>query len=219
MKKRLLLQALSAIAEIDRPVDIGRTKTSRESDQLIDDFSIVLAAFVTAWLLKGFFTQAEQQQLTQGFHLHAERQYLLGQAYADKATDAPKPLTRKDLDAIEELAKKAQQDFVQSLATTPLKLGPGAESKIEQALRNVAGQTSSDLGVRALNKGTTSHARLVIFATRRDSRVCPICEDHDGDVYEVDPLTGIIKNGPLIPDDTHPNCRCRYLVFASGAEE
>lgn len=42
------------------------------------------------------------------------------------------------------------------------------------------------------------------FTTQSDDRVCPICEDLEGnEYYEED-------DRPDIPDDTHPNCRCYY---------
>lgn len=75
-----------------------------------------------------------------------------------------------------------------------------------QARRN-----ASDSGMKSLNQGSLSNPTLEVqFVTRRDDRVCPICEDIDGDTFNVDPTTGII-DGPLIPDDLHHNCRCRYL--------
>lgn len=75
------------------------------------------------------------------------------------------------------------------------------------------GLLSSVTAIMALNQGTLSNAtRQVEFVTRRDDRVCQICESLDGFRYDVDPITHII-DGPLIPDDTHINCRCRYLLI------
>ena len=69
---------------------------------------------------------------------------------------------------------------------------------------------TSDASIEALNDGTTTIARTVIFVSRRDDRVCSKCEDLDGDIFDVDPNTGIV-DGPLIPDDLHLRCRCRYF--------
>jgi hypothetical protein len=77
---------------------------------------------------------------------------------------------------------------------------------------SVGALIASDMGLRSLNKGTVSQVDRVQFVTRRDMKVCPICEALDGNIYDVDPVTKIIINGPVIPDDTHPNCRCRYLI-------
>jgi len=53
----------------------------------------------------------------------------------------------------------------------------------------------------------------VEFTTENDSRVCPICEDLDRDVYQID---DDLK--PVIPDDTHPNCRCYYVYEGTNEE-
>lgn len=81
-----------------------------------------------------------------------------------------------------------------------------------QLAESAAKRESSDSGIKSLNEGTISVSRLVIWATREDDSVCPICEELNGEIYGVDTQTGII-DGPLPVEDTHPNCRCRYLVF------
>lgn len=82
-----------------------------------------------------------------------------------------------------------------------------------QLAEEEARRESLNSGIKALNEGTLSMALgQVIFATREDDKVCPICEDFNGEIFDVDTLTKIIS-GPTIPDETHPNCRCRYLVF------
>lgn len=52
----------------------------------------------------------------------------------------------------------------------------------------------------------------VVFTTQRDNRVDDkICLQLSGIAFEIDdPLR------PLIPDDTHPNCRCYYVDQATG---
>lgn len=91
--------------------------------------------------------------------------------------------------------------------------------KIDQSER-LAKPTSSDSGTKALSEGTTSAIEntaqfSVIFVTEEDDRVCPICQEFEGIEYQVDPDTRIIINAPVIPDDTHPNCRCRYMIIDS----
>ena len=53
----------------------------------------------------------------------------------------------------------------------------------------------------------------VVFTTQRDNRVDDkICLKLAGIAFDVDdPLR------PLIPDDTHPNCRCYYVDEVTGA--
>ena len=52
----------------------------------------------------------------------------------------------------------------------------------------------------------------VVFTTQRDNRVDDkICLQLSGIAFTIDdPLR------PLIPDDTHPNCRCYYVDQATG---
>lgn len=82
-----------------------------------------------------------------------------------------------------------------------------------QLAEEEAKRESNNSGIKALNEGTLSMATLVIFATREDDKVCPICTEFEGEIYGVDKNTGIVEDGPVIPDETHLNCRCRYLVF------
>lgn len=210
MKIIELYQLLQDLEEAERP-HLGRTKVSRNSDKLIDDMEKELAPFIAAYMAQGFFTASQMEELRQLFRQFTQDQYLLGQDYTDKKTGDRQPLTQQDLDNINRLADDSRQDFMDGLAkkkkdATQKQVDPTA---IGAAVGAVAAAT---LGVKALNTGTVSHARLVEFVTRRDNKVCPICEPLDGNIYEIDPLTKIIKNGPAIPDDTHPNCRCRYLV-------
>lgn len=216
--KASLLKAFLAVERLGT-IDISRTKVSRESDKDIDTFAIMLGIFVAVYLAKGFFSQQEKEELGTLFRKNVESQYLRGQRYVDDKTGEPKPLRREDIDKIEELATKAERDFIADLEKRSIKTKPGPEEeeKTEEALEHVAERTASDTGIRALNQGTVSHARYVMFASRRDQRVCPICEGFDGNVYKVDQATSIIKNGPIIP--VHPNCRCRYVVFEDGGDE
>ena len=52
----------------------------------------------------------------------------------------------------------------------------------------------------------------VVFTTQRDNRVDDrICLQLSGIAFDIDdPLR------PIIPDDTHPNCRCYYVDEATG---
>ncbi len=52
----------------------------------------------------------------------------------------------------------------------------------------------------------------VVFTTQRDNRVDDkVCLELSGIAFEIDdPLR------PVIPDDTHPNCRCYYVAEDTG---
>ena len=52
----------------------------------------------------------------------------------------------------------------------------------------------------------------VVFTTQRDNKVDDkICLQLSGIAFEIDDPTR-----PIIPDDTHPNCRCYYVDEATG---
>ena len=51
----------------------------------------------------------------------------------------------------------------------------------------------------------------LLFVSERDSKVCPICLNYDGRQYNIEDY-----DRPRIPRDTHPNCRCRYMLMSGG---
>ncbi len=199
---------LERLESLDRP-DIAKTRTSRDSDKLIDSMTSSLSPFITTFMHQGYFSSSDSQRLTNLFRQHAQDQYLLGQAYAHRASGDTQPLNQMDLNAIGKLASDAQQDFITSMASQYHAI---QSNDIVKQAAITAGLFAASLGIRSLNKGTISRAELVEFVTRRDSKVCPICESFDAKIYEVNPHTNIIQGGPTIPDDLHPNCRCRYLL-------
>lgn len=52
----------------------------------------------------------------------------------------------------------------------------------------------------------------VQWITAGDSRVCPICLSHDGQVFIINDLVGIALMG-LPPDGSHYGCRCSYAIL------
>lgn len=187
--------------------NIARTQVSRDSDRLIDSMQTALLPFVTTYMARGFFNTIDMEQLSKLFLSHAQDQYFLGHDYADKKRGDKTPVSPADLQNMQNLATQAQTSFI-----TSLNRQRAATSRDDTALAagTIAGLAAVTLGIKALNQGTIAHAEKVEFVTRRDYRVCPICEVYDGKVYDVDARTGIVKDGPLIP--VHPNCRCRYLI-------
>lgn len=85
------------------------------------------------------------------------------------------------------------------------------DQDMESNVSTMADRIASNVAMFALNTGTLSAAKQVQFVSRQDDKVCDKCDGLDGNLYDVNPETGIIQDGPVIPDDTHDNCRCRYF--------
>jgi hypothetical protein len=213
LQKKLVQSILYDQPEISylEEVLLGRTQVSKDSDKDIDDLEEELAIFTAAFLAVGYFTPDQHKELEAIFHKHAETQYFFGINYARKAGKDSEPLSSRDINTINDLARKAKQDYIQGLQKQIATKYADTAGLIAGAV-SVGALIASDMGLRSLNKGTVSQVDRVQFVTRRDMKVCPICEALDGNIYDVDPVTKIIINGPVIPDDTHPNCRCRYLI-------
>lgn len=52
-----------------------------------------------------------------------------------------------------------------------------------------------------------------IFTTMEDEKVCEDCDGLDGEEYDQN------DEAPDIPDDTHPNCRCWYVIAINGVPQ
>jgi hypothetical protein len=212
-QKLLRLFRLFIEADSGKP-DIGRTQVSRDSDRLIDSMALALVPYVTAYMAQGHLSPLELQKLDTLFLTHAQDQYFLGHSYADKKKGDNTPVSQLDLMNMQTLASRAKNDFITSLSKQKAKTHTNQTALTAGA---IAGLAAATLGIVALNQGTIDHAEKVQFVTRRDFRVCPICEAFDGKVYGVE--NGMVKNGPRIPMDTHPNCRCRYIVLTTQYDE
>lgn len=66
----------------------------------------------------------------------------------------------------------------------------------------------------AVEEYAQAGCRYVEFLTAKDSRTCPICAGHDGDIVPIEKA----KTGSNIPP-LHPNCRCTVLPVVEDEPE
>ncbi len=224
-----LIEQLEAI-ENGRPV-LSLTKTSKIVDRASDDLTKVLTKYVKRFnellfndkmpihVLKSQF----KDEIRKAIQNTVQTAYFAGTDYTDKALDQSLPIDETDIKAIKQLTDEFETRFWKLIETmTPTV----REFAFDVVLRFIA-RLTSDIGSASVNAGTldeldaeipnidpiarphTDDSQLaqVEFVTRRDARVCPICEPLDGLIWDFDDTTK-----PTIPDDTHPNCRCRYLI-------
>jgi len=138
------------------------------------------------------------------------------------STDKVPKLGRNLKDVIKELDKidfKQDKESVKNkygLTEKEYQVANDMKTKILE-VENRAKKSSSDTGTKALNDGTITNVGdtdrfTAVFVTEEDEKVCPICKPLEGNEYKIDPETRILIDAPLLPDDTHINCRCRYLL-------
>ena len=275
------------------------TKTSKLSDQLIDDSMPVLRDLTSKLFGRKLdrLSTKSKKKIMYVFRNYITSAYVLGQKYNNKFNDIETPLSKNDIDTINEITKQALIKYLKSISKprvkeyyplfdfldmdqlddtelddldldfpeledeydlsvldeiqqdallagdydtvskiTGIKTAPKASLSIVKTSNGItinAGvgarleipndsltRLSSDMIIKGVNQGTVSNTKnnQVQFVTRRDNKVCPICEDLDGNVYDVDPITKMVIDGITIPDDTHPNCRCRYLSLDDNGD-
>jgi len=218
---------LSQNKKVESRPRLSSTKTSRTGDAIIDELHAKLVRqgkqFKKMILIDNI--PVEQIRLDNTKEIHALvadsviKAYQAGIDYSNKFLDTKHVFSQKDLNAVNKLSFDIESRFWQLMSTIqPDKINEFIFDVIASFFATLA----SDLVTKAINQGTlfslepdpndinlfgTSY--LVEFVTRRDSKVCPICEPLDGLVFEVGD-----DNKIAITDDTHPNCRCRYLIHA-----
>lgn len=62
----------------------------------------------------------------------------------------------------------------------------------------------------AIQESTDGWILGLVFTTAGDDRVCYICSRHEGELYVLNDLFGILLFG-LPPDSTHTGCRCGFV--------
>lgn len=159
---------------------------------------------------------------------YVEDTYLNGRNYAFKVNKIRVPLTKDDITKMDELKSEYTNRFWGLIGNAEVKefaidiLGTFVKTMVSDlitkstnnaALAAMTQQNRLAQSVLATNKVKGNLTDLeeirLEFTTRKDERVCPICNPLDGKRYDFDD-----PSKPDIP--VHPNCRCRYLEVKKG---
>lgn len=144
--------------------------------------------------------------------LHGERMALdtgwSGQSYSSRiwnSTDRLAQVLEKEITAAY-LSGKTNRTIAQEIADRFSAAYRDAERLVRTEASYVANRA-------AVEEYAQAGCRYVEFLTAKDSRTCPICAGHDGDIVPV----GKAKTGSNIPP-LHPNCRCTVLPVVDDDE-
>jgi hypothetical protein len=202
--------------------DLVKTKTSQIADDVSDNLERELKKFARQFsrkLIAGdniFNIRSEfDKDIDDLIQVSVQRSYTAGLDYVGKVRDGEQPMIQQDLVNIKNISDELRDRFWGMLSQFEPKKSKEFDFTV---ILNMITALSSDMMTKSLYQSTISGAVqvqqdpeqpdiLTEFVTRRDFRVCPICEPLDGLMFKLgDP------NQPNIPDDTHPRCRCRYLI-------
>lgn len=209
--------------EKNRP-NLALTRTSQKADSIQAELETKLNKILKQIKNMRFVDNIPEYKIKQdiGFEIkdliqaHIEHAYLTGLAYTDKVLGKIYPLNDNDISNIKNITTHIENRFW------------GLVNQLEKEIKEFSfdllasyiNTLISDAITKAINQATLSELQplnfqaqeqiQVEFVTRRDEKVCPICEPLDGNKYNLN------DDKPIIPDSTHPNCRCRYLVIQDG---
>lgn len=199
------------------------TKTSKRADRIqarlerkITDYLDLFKSLIG----KKSFYEIKQQY---GKEIHdllrygIEDAYFEGLEYSDKALGQRQPVTVKDIQRIDQMTQNAEVRFWALVSKTE----PIKEFSFTFFISAIS-TLISDIITKSLNTATLANLEpispidyqssvQVMFVTRQDEKVCDICEPLNNNVYDIND-----SSKPEIPDDLHPNCRCRFVVYQDG---
>lgn len=199
------------------------TKTSKRADRIqarlerkITDY---LELFKSLIGKKAYYEikQQYQKEIHDLLRYGIEDAYFEGLEYSDKALGQRQPITVKDIQRIDQMVQQAENRFWGLVAKTE----PIKEFSFTFFISAIS-TLISDIITKSLNTATLANLEpispidyqssvQVMFVTRQDEKVCDICEPLNNNVYDIND-----SSKPEIPDDTHPNCRCRFVVYQDG---
>ena len=203
--------------------DLAKTRTSKRADKIqarltrkISDYLDLCKGLIGK---KSFYEikQQYQKEIHDLLRYGIEDAYFEGLEYSDKALGQRQPITVKDIQRIDQMVQQAENRFWALVSRTE----PIKEFSFSFFISAIASMIS-DVITKSLNTATLANLEpinpidyqstvQVMFVTRNDEKVCEICQPYDNLVYDIND-----SSKPEIPDDTHPNCRCRFVVYQDG---
>ena len=199
------------------------TKTSKRADRIqarlerkITDYLDLFKRLIGK---KAYYEikQQYQKEIHDLLRYGIEDAYFEGLEYSDKALGQRQPITVKDIQRIDQMVQNAENRFWGLVSKTE----PIKEFSFTFFISAIS-TLISDIITKSLNTATLANLEpispidyqssvQVMFVTRQDEKVCDICEPYNNNVYDIND-----SSKPEIPDDTHPNCRCRFVVYQDG---
>ena len=214
---------MSSIEILQIEEDLAKTRTSKRADKIqarltrkISDYLDLFKGLIGK---KSFYEikQQYQKEIHDLLRYGIEDAYFEGLEYSDKALGQRQPITVKDIQRIDQMVQQAENRFWALVSRTE----PIKEFSFSFFISAIASMIS-DVITKSLNTATLANLEpinpidyqstvQVMFVTRNDEKVCEICQPYDNLVYDIND-----SSKPEIPDDTHPNCRCRFVVYQDG---
>ncbi len=235
MKKLPELTEIKQHLSVIERLDIDDSQTTKKNDEIQDSTDLRLSYIANIIKNKkkagkniDELREAHFVEVKSLLQKTVQDSYLNGKSYVGKSNKIFVPLTVEDVQEMEELVDKFEARFWGIIENAEL------DTKVKEFLGSLladfVSMLVSDMVTDVINKAslktlkqnqqftqtllqiskkgtfTFDDTLQVMFVSRRDDRVCPICEPLDGKKYDIDD-----SSKPNIPEDTHPRCRCRYL--------
>jgi len=222
MNRKEILKTLILLdnPEIITEVKISRTKTSKLVDSCAEDLAKTYQKYFDLILKNNMSIISAKQQFGQDLENKTKHciqmAWFAGKDYVQKQTGHITTLTVYDVQEIENLTAKTLKSFFDKIYSVPFKyefFSIGQLTSWIFSLPNTAlygalnNSTISSLNDLQVAGQISKDENTLIYITEDDEKVCNICYPLHQKLFYAD------EQKPNIPEDTHPNCRCRLLVY------
>ncbi|UVF62242.1 hypothetical protein [Nitrososphaeria virus YSH_1032793] len=202
------------------------SKTSKTADHLIARYTVKLQKILEIISNENQPIEISRnkygKRITRLYHELAQKTYLLTLNNVEDTSGIYPIITSKDIEEIKSRSINNSERFWNLLSQKKTEVKTESFS-IFQILSfihsSLAGMVYGDIQSISTQRNKILDTNLnfsedspirerpfkMMWITEDDSRVCPICFPLHGRVYET------TDEIPVIPNDTHPNCRCRVV--------